>query len=105
MTEGRWKNPPYRIFAAAAVVTSLLSYGMYRSFVDHAIVGPTSAAAEHTVNALGPNGETTEPSPELPVWPPPSATTPVDPAANPMSGALPTRIDWPDASSHIAKPR
>ena len=98
MTE-RERRPAYLLVALAAVVSSLLTYGMYRSFAVRTIATPTNEAAERTVNALDPNGESTnEKHPELPVWPPPSQTAPVDPASNPMAGSLPMRIDWPDAS-------
>lgn len=98
MTE-RKRKPAYLLVTLGAGVSSLLTYGMYRSFAVRTIATPTSEAAERTVNALDPNGEATnEKRPELPVWPPPSQTAPVDPASNPMAGALPTRVDWPDAA-------
>ena len=98
MTEGH-ERPVLFFVIVAGAVASLLTYVMYRSFVVHTIASPTKEAAERTVNALDPNGEgTIDKRPELPVWPPPSQTAPADPASNPMAGALPTRIDWPDAA-------
>jgi hypothetical protein len=40
---------------------------------------------------------------ELPVWPPPAQTAPVDPAANAMIGAPPQRVDWPNGLPSVQR--
>jgi len=60
-----------------------------------AITSPISSAAEGTREALDDDLLPRDRPRELPVWPPPAATTPVDPAANAMVGALPQHVDWP----------
>ena len=93
----RKRKPAYLFIALGAGVSALLLYLMYEVSVTRAISAPTTEAAERTVNALDPHGvDTTDKKPELPVWPPPSHSAPLDPASNPMVGALPMHIDWPD---------
>lgn len=61
------------------------------------IVSPISSAAEGADEAMDITDLTNpEDRPrELPVWPPPSAVAPVDPATNAMIGAPPQHVDWP----------
>lgn len=92
-------SPPYLLIAFGATVAFAVFTEIKERFADRVIVRPTSSAAEGASNALDPDNIDIPKTRELPVWPPPSATTPVDPAANPMSGALPMRVDWPDASA------
>ncbi|MGH7283912.1 MAG: hypothetical protein ACRELY_20495 [Polyangiaceae bacterium] len=106
MIEGPRRKPPYVIITIAALVSVSLTYATYEVSIVGTVSGPTKVAADRTVNALDPNGaDPSDKKPELPVWPPPSATQPVDPASNPMTGALPTRIDWPNIVDAAAAPR
>jgi hypothetical protein len=69
------------------------------------IGSPVASAAERANEALD-DENFVNPSDrprELPVWPPPSATVPVDPASNGMIGAPPMRVDWPYPSASGAK--
>jgi hypothetical protein len=62
------------------------------------IVSPVTGAAEGATEALDEDElfDPHEPPPrDLPVWPPPAYTAPVDPAANPMINAPPQHVDWP----------
>jgi hypothetical protein len=59
--------------------------------VENATLESTQALEDE--NFVDPNDR---PAPELPVWPPPSSTAPVDPASNPMINAPPQHVDWPN---------
>jgi hypothetical protein len=57
-------------------------------------VSSSSIEAEEALeddNFLDPNDHPHE----LPVWPPPAPTTPIDPAKDPLIGAPPQHVDWP----------
>jgi hypothetical protein len=70
------------------------------------ISSPVSSASIETEEALEDDSfvDPNDRPRELPVWPPPAYTAPIDPAKDPLVGAPPQHVDWP-AGLSSAQPK
>ncbi len=106
-TSDRRSRPgfPWALLSIVLLTVVPAALAIHSHFVDEVIVAPTTRAGNKAAEVLTTTNPVASQKP-LPVWPPPKAPQPADPAANPMIGAPPQHVEWPagrakrDAGTH-----